>query len=81
MLLKYDVLSSLSIEIRDFIVKGTIILYKQRDGFDDKGTKYILKITDSLIFRLDETGKFILPPLESMPANADITNIIELQKD
>lgn len=81
MILNYNALPSLSTTIRDAIVRGAAYLYKQTDGFDDKGTSYILKITDDLLIRLDKDGEFILPPLESMPNNADTTNLVELQKD
>ncbi len=81
MILNYNSLPFLSETIRDAVMRGSAFLYKQKDGFDDRGTSYILKITDNLLIRLDNDGEFILPPLESMPENADITNLVELKKD
>ena len=80
MFLNYNALPSLPDSIRDSIVDGTVALYIQPEGFDERGTRYIMVVGD-LIFRLDQNGGFIFPPLEKMPENADTSNIIELQRN
>jgi hypothetical protein len=81
MILKYSALSMLATDIRDAIYNKHVFLYAQPSDIDGKGTRYILKINDSLFFRIDEKGGFILPPLNSAPADAFFTDIVELQKD
>ena len=61
-------------------MSGNIALYSQQDGFDDRGTKYIMVVGD-LYFRINVTGKLILPPLDKMPENADRSDLVILQKD
>ncbi|MBR4507564.1 MAG: hypothetical protein IKP24_03435 [Alphaproteobacteria bacterium] len=80
MILKYDVLVDLPLQIRNEIMSGNIALYSQQDGFDDRGTKYIMVVGD-LYFRINVTGKLILPPLDKMPENADRSDLVILQKD
>ncbi|MBQ6736130.1 MAG: hypothetical protein IJQ90_01435 [Alphaproteobacteria bacterium] len=80
MILKYDVLVDLPPQIRNEIMSGNIALYSQQDGFDDRGTKYIMVVGD-LYFRINVTGKLILPPLDKMPENADRSDLVILQKD
>ena len=80
MILKYDVLVVLPPQIRNEIMSGNIALYSQQDGFDDRGTKYIMVVGD-LYFRINVTGKLILPPLDKMPENADRSDLVILQKD
>lgn len=80
MLLKYDILVDLPPQIRNEIMSGNIALYSQKDGFDDRGTKYIMVVGD-LYFRISSTGKLILPPLDKMPENADVSDLVILQKD
>lgn len=80
MILKYDVLIDLPQQIRNEIMSGNIALYSQQDGFDDRGTKYIMVVGD-LYFRINSTGKLILPPLDRMPENANISDLVILQKE
>lgn len=80
MFLKYNELIDLPAQIRDGIVGGIIALYHQKDGFDDKGTKYIM-VVGNMYFRLDSTGKLILPPFDKMPDNADTTDLVILQRE
>lgn len=80
MILKYDALVDLPPQIRNEIMSGNIALYSQQDGFDDRGTKYIMVVGD-LYFRINVTGKLILPPLDKIPDNADKSDLVILQKD
>ena len=80
MLLNYNTLVDLPPEIRNGIVGGMIALYHQRDGYDDKGTKYIM-VVNNMYFRIDKTGKLILPPLDKMTKDADTTDLVILQKE
>jgi len=81
MILNYNDLPMLAESIRDYILQGTVYLYRQPDGFDDRGTRYLLKISNTLVFRLGEDGNFILPPLDRMPENANLADIVELRRD
>ena len=80
MILKYDALVDLPPQKRNEIMSGNIALYSQQDGFDDRGTKYIMVVGD-LYFRINVTGKLILPPLDKIPDNADKSDLVILQKD
>lgn len=80
MILKYDALVDLPPQIRNEIMSGNIALYSQQDGFDDRGTKYIMVVGD-LYFRINVTGRLILPPLDKIPDNADKSDLVILQKD
>lgn len=80
MILNYNTLIDLSPEIRNGIMGGIVALYHQKDGFDDRGTKYIM-VVNNMYFRIDATGKFILPPLNEMPKNADTSDLVIIQKD
>ena len=80
MIIKYTELPDLPDKIKDGIVAGGAVLYYQKNPCDDKGTKYIMVISN-LYFRLNETGGLILPPLESMPDGADDTDVVILRKD
>jgi hypothetical protein len=68
-------------EIKDYVQQGVAVLYRQKESFDAIGTVYLLKVTDTLVFRLNRDGNFILPPLNGMPSNADLTDIVELLRD
>jgi len=80
MILSYNMLPALPAPIKEAIINGVIALYVQPDGFDDKGTKYLMVMQD-LVFRLNKHGELIFPPLEKMPENADKSNIVELKRD
>lgn len=80
MILNYNELVDLPPEIRNGIMGGMIALYHQKDGFDTEGTKYIM-VVNNMYFRVDKTGKLILPPFDKMPDNADTTDLVILQRE
>ncbi len=80
MILNYDSLPLLAGNIKDYIANGQVTLYVQPEKFDNLGTRFLLMVSPTLIFRLRDDGNFILPPLTEMPQNADLTDSVVLRR-